>query len=84
MDAAHRPGEPDAGRQLAWLIDLGDGAADETAKVEFSDGSSAEYDVVVGADGRRSSVRVMAAMSVSGKVTVSSGWPSVKWCTSAP
>jgi FAD-dependent urate hydroxylase len=39
-----------------------DVVADETAKVEFSDGSSAEYDVVVGADGRRSSVRVMAAL----------------------
>ncbi|BCB79673.1 FAD-dependent monooxygenase [Phytohabitans flavus] len=36
--------------------------AGETVKVEFGDGSSAEYDLVVGADGRRSSVRVMAAL----------------------
>jgi 2-polyprenyl-6-methoxyphenol hydroxylase-like FAD-dependent oxidoreductase len=34
----------------------------ETAKVEFRDGSSGEYDLVVGADGRRSAVRVMASL----------------------
>lgn len=35
---------------------------DGSAKVEFDDGSSAEYDLVVGADGRRSLVRTLAAL----------------------
>jgi FAD-dependent urate hydroxylase len=36
--------------------------AGDSAKVQFADGSNAEYDLVIGADGRRSSVRVMAAL----------------------
>jgi 2-polyprenyl-6-methoxyphenol hydroxylase-like FAD-dependent oxidoreductase len=35
---------------------------DGTAKVEFADGSAAEYDLVVAADGRRSQVRGMAGL----------------------
>jgi FAD-dependent urate hydroxylase len=33
-----------------------------TAKVEFGDGSIAEYDLVIGADGRRSTIRAKAAL----------------------
>jgi len=33
---------------------------DSTAKVEFGDGSVAEYDLVIGADGRRSTIRAKA------------------------
>ncbi|MEV1285575.1 FAD-dependent monooxygenase [Micromonospora sp. NPDC049679] len=35
---------------------------DETTKVAFADGSHAEYDLVIGADGRRSAVRAMSAL----------------------
>jgi FAD-dependent urate hydroxylase len=35
---------------------------DSTAKVEFGDGSVAEYDLVIGADGRRSTVRAKAGL----------------------
>ncbi len=35
---------------------------DRTAKVEFSDGSVAEYDLVIGADGRRSTIRAKAGL----------------------
>lgn len=37
---------------------------DRTAKVEFGDGSVAEYDLVIGADGRRSTIRVKAGLGV--------------------
>ena len=33
-----------------------------TAKVEFADGAVAEYDLVIGADGRRSTIRAKAAL----------------------
>jgi FAD-dependent urate hydroxylase len=39
-------------------LDIVDGAA----KVEFSDGGIAEYDLVIGADGRRSTVRAKAGL----------------------
>ncbi|GAA4450231.1 FAD-dependent monooxygenase [Phytohabitans houttuyneae] len=39
-----------------------DVVAGESAKVEFGDGSTAEFDLVIGADGRRSGVRMMAAL----------------------
>ena len=35
---------------------------DDTAKVEFGDGSIAEYDLVIGADGRRSMIRARAGL----------------------
>ena len=35
---------------------------DQTAKVEFGDGGVAEYDLVVGADGRRSTIRAKAGL----------------------
>lgn len=35
---------------------------DGAAKVEFSDGTAAEYDLVVGADGRRSTIRAKAGL----------------------
>src|SRR4051794_33692763 len=35
---------------------------DATAKVEFGDGSVAEYDLVIGADGRRSTIRAKAGL----------------------
>jgi FAD-dependent urate hydroxylase len=35
---------------------------DRTAKVEFSDGGVAEYDLVIGADGRRSTIRAQAGI----------------------
>jgi FAD-dependent urate hydroxylase len=35
---------------------------DGAAKVEFSDGSVAEYDLVIGADGRRSAIRAKAGL----------------------
>jgi FAD-dependent urate hydroxylase len=38
---------------------------DRTAKVEFGDGSVAEYDLVIGADGRRSTIRAQAGLGDS-------------------
>ena len=35
---------------------------DDTAKVEFGDGSMAEYDLVIGADGRRSMIRAKSGL----------------------
>src|SRR4051812_8905312 len=35
---------------------------DGAAKVEFADGSTAEYDLVIGADGRRSTIRERAGL----------------------
>src|SRR3712207_9335076 len=35
---------------------------DGAAKVEFGDGSIAEYDLVIGADGRRSTIRTKAGL----------------------
>src|SRR3954452_1505568 len=35
---------------------------EQTAKVEFGDGSVAEYDLVIGADGRRSTVRAQSGL----------------------
>jgi FAD-dependent urate hydroxylase len=57
---------------------------DGAAKVEFGDGSIAEYDVVVGADGRRSTVRVKSGLggpaTPTGQIvyrSVVSGGPTV-------
>jgi FAD-dependent urate hydroxylase len=38
---------------------------DHTAKVEFGDGSVSEYDLVIGADGRRSTIRAQAGLGGS-------------------
>lgn len=40
---------------------------DDTVKVEFGDGSGAEYDLVVGADGRRSAVRALATLGAAAR-----------------
>jgi FAD-dependent urate hydroxylase len=57
---------------------------DGSAKVEFGDGSVAEYDLVVGADGRRSTIRARAGLGGAAEPTgqivyrsVVSGGPSV-------
>jgi FAD-dependent urate hydroxylase len=57
---------------------------DNTAKVEFGDGSIAEYDLVIGADGRRSMIRAKAGLggpaTPTGQIvyrSVVSGGPSL-------
>jgi FAD-dependent urate hydroxylase len=60
---------------------------DGVAKVEFSDGGTAEYDLVIGADGRRSTVRAMAGLggpaTPTGQIVyrsvVSGGPPLADW-----
>jgi len=42
---------------------------DGAAKVEFSDGSIAEYDLVIGADGRRSTIRAKAGLGAGASPT---------------
>ena len=60
---------------------------DGAAKVEFSDGSIAEYDLVIGADGRRSTIRAKSGLggqaSPTGQIVyrsvVSGGPPLSDW-----
>ena len=58
---------------------------DGTAKVEFGDGAIAEYDLVIGADGRRSTIRVKSGLggpaTPTGQIvyrSVVSGGPAIK------
>lgn len=60
----------------------------QTAEVEFSDGSQAAYDLVVGADGRRSAIRGLAGLGGAATPTgqtvyrsVVTGGPAVEDCT---
>jgi FAD-dependent urate hydroxylase len=63
------------------------GLIDGAVKVEFGDGSVSEYDLVVGADGRRSTIRVKAGMGGAAAPTgqivyrsvVSGGPPLSDW-----
>lgn len=60
---------------------------DRAAKVEFSDGTVAEYDLVIGADGRRSTIRAKAGLGGPATPTgqlvfrsvVSGGPPLADW-----
>jgi FAD-dependent urate hydroxylase len=60
---------------------------DRTAKVEFSDGGVAEYDLVIGADGRRSTIRAQAGLGGAAvptgqivyRAVVSGGPPLSDW-----
>lgn len=61
---------------------------DGSAKVEFADGSRAEYDVVVGADGRRSAIRELTGLGGPARPlgqiayrAVVSGGPDLDACT---
>ena len=60
---------------------------DSTAKVEFSTGAIAEYDLVIGADGRRSTIRAKAGLGgpatptgqIVYRAVVSGGPPLTDW-----
>lgn len=62
---------------------------DRTAKVEFGDGGVSEYDLVIGADGRRSTIRAQAGLGGTATPTgqivyravVSGGPPLSDWTT---
>jgi FAD-dependent urate hydroxylase len=62
---------------------------DRTAKVEFGDGGVSEYDLVIGADGRRSTIRAQAGLGgpavptgqIVYRAVVSGGPPLSDWTT---
>lgn len=50
---------------------------DDNVRVRFGDGSTHEYDLVVGADGIRSTIRRLAVSSAAPRTTGTIGWRSV-------